>query len=187
MNSNFTQPVRVYGEYLKPKYCSTLGSPFKPAISHLIWRWDSRCPDSYSGAKSQGCNCNSPCILQSYCPVSWASLISAIYPGINELPHPPDDHFASHTILTSRNDDMDNINENMLTDFPGGVLECWLDQGKWGKWWRRVDVSCGVSEFDKLFWATSAQVKVESWMPSDDFAKSQCRRRILQWILRNCD
>jgi len=52
-----------------------------------------------------------------------SSLISAIYPGINELPHPPDDYFASRTILTSRNDDVDDINEKMRSDFPGEERE----------------------------------------------------------------
>ena len=48
-----------------------------------------------------------------------SSLISTIYPGINQLPHPPDHYFAKHTILTSRNDDVDDINEKMLSEFPG--------------------------------------------------------------------
>jgi len=52
-----------------------------------------------------------------------SSLISTIYPGINELPHPPDDYFASCTILTSRNDNVDDINEKMLLDFPGEETE----------------------------------------------------------------
>ena len=48
-----------------------------------------------------------------------SSLISTIYPGINQLPHPSDHYFAEHTILTSRNDDVDDINEKMLSEFPG--------------------------------------------------------------------
>ena len=44
-----------------------------------------------------------------------ASSINIIYPGINQLPI-PDAYFAKHTILTSRNDD---INEEMLNLFPG--------------------------------------------------------------------
>jgi len=55
-----------------------------------------------------------------------ASLISAIYPGINEVSHPPNDYFASHTILTSRNDDVDYINKKMLSDFPGEEKELFL-------------------------------------------------------------
>ena len=47
------------------------------------------------------------------------SLISTVYSGVNELPHPPDQYFAERTILTSRNDDVDDINEKMLSDFPG--------------------------------------------------------------------
>ena len=51
------------------------------------------------------------------------SLISAVYPGINQLPHPPDHYFAERTILTSRNDDVDDINEKMLLEFPGQEKE----------------------------------------------------------------
>jgi ATP-dependent DNA helicase PIF1 len=51
------------------------------------------------------------------------SLISAIYPGINQLPHPPDHYFSERTILTSRNDDVDDINEEMLSAFPGEMKE----------------------------------------------------------------
>jgi ATP-dependent exoDNAse (exonuclease V) alpha subunit len=51
------------------------------------------------------------------------SLISAVYPGIKELPHPPDHYFAERTILTSRNDDVDDINEMMLLEFPGEVKD----------------------------------------------------------------
>ena len=45
-----------------------------------------------------------------------SSLISAVYPGINQLPLPPDHYFAECTILTSRNDDVDDINEKMLLE-----------------------------------------------------------------------
>ena len=51
------------------------------------------------------------------------SLISNIYPGVNDLPHPPDHYFAQRTILTSRNDDVDDINEKMLSEFPGQEKE----------------------------------------------------------------
>ena len=51
------------------------------------------------------------------------SLISAVYPRINQLPHPPDHYFAEHTILTSRNDNVDDINELMLSKFPGVMKE----------------------------------------------------------------
>ena len=47
-----------------------------------------------------------------------ASLINTIYPGINQLPI-PDAYFAEHTILTSHNDDVDDIKEEMLKLFPG--------------------------------------------------------------------
>src|SRR5277367_5999852 len=52
-----------------------------------------------------------------------ASLIQTIYPGINQLPLPPDQYSAERTILTSRNDDVDSINEEMLKDFPGEERE----------------------------------------------------------------
>jgi len=54
---------------------------------------------------------------------SVSSLISTIYPGVNELPHPPDHYFAERTILTSRNDDVDDINEKMLSEFPGDMSD----------------------------------------------------------------
>ena len=52
-----------------------------------------------------------------------ASLIETIYPGINQLPLPPDQYFAEHTILTSRNDDVDDINSEILKQFPGEERE----------------------------------------------------------------
>ena len=52
-----------------------------------------------------------------------SSLISTVYPGINQLPLPPDHYFAERTILTSRNDDVDDINEKMLLEFPGVMKE----------------------------------------------------------------
>jgi ATP-dependent exoDNAse (exonuclease V) alpha subunit len=47
------------------------------------------------------------------------SLISTVYSKVNDLPHPSDQYFAERTILTSRNDDVDDINEKMLLEFPG--------------------------------------------------------------------
>ena len=52
-----------------------------------------------------------------------ASLIQTIYPGVNQLPLPPDNYFAERTILTSQNDDVDDINEEMLRQFPGEERE----------------------------------------------------------------
>ena len=52
-----------------------------------------------------------------------SSLISTVYSGVNEIPHPPDHYFAERTILTSRNDDVDDINEEMLSKFPGEEKE----------------------------------------------------------------
>ena len=82
-----------------------------------------------------------------------ASFISAIYPGINEIPHPPDDYFASHTNLMSRNDGVDDINEKMLSDFPGEEEFLSADSitgdGENGE--GKVDVSCGVCyDFDRF-------------------------------------
>ena len=50
------------------------------------------------------------------------SLIQSIYPGINQLPL-PDQYFAERTILTSRNDDVDDINDELLKQFPGEERE----------------------------------------------------------------
>jgi PIF1-like helicase len=50
---------------------------------------------------------------------SITSWVQTIYPEINQLPLPPDQYFAEHTILTSQNDDVDDINEEMLRQFPG--------------------------------------------------------------------
>jgi hypothetical protein len=56
------------------------------------------------------------------CPQnSVSSLISSIYPGIHLLPHPPDHYFCQRTILSSRNDDVDDLNLQLLTLFPGEV------------------------------------------------------------------
>ena len=49
--------------------------------------------------------------------------ISTIYSRINQFPHPPDHYFAERTILTSRNDDVDDINEKMLLEFLGQEKE----------------------------------------------------------------
>jgi hypothetical protein len=48
-----------------------------------------------------------------------ASLVNVIYPGIKNLPHPPDQYFTERTILTARNEDVHSINAHMLKDFPG--------------------------------------------------------------------
>jgi hypothetical protein len=47
-------------------------------------------------------------------------LITTIYSDIsNNQPLPPDQYFAERTILSSRNDDVDNINSQILNKFPG--------------------------------------------------------------------
>ena len=52
-----------------------------------------------------------------------ASLVQTIYPGINQLPLPPDQYFAERTILTSHNDDVDDIHDKMLRLFSGELRE----------------------------------------------------------------
>ena len=47
------------------------------------------------------------------------SLIDTIYPGIGLLPHPEDHYFSQCTILSSRNDDVDELNHAILNHFPG--------------------------------------------------------------------
>ena len=47
------------------------------------------------------------------------SLIHTIYPGIGLLPHPEDCYFLERTILSSRNDDVDDLNHAILNCFPG--------------------------------------------------------------------
>jgi hypothetical protein len=49
------------------------------------------------------------------------SLIDTIYPGIDLLPHPEDHYFSERTILSSRNDDVDDLNHAILNRFPGEV------------------------------------------------------------------
>jgi len=49
------------------------------------------------------------------------ALINYIYPGIQQLPHPPDHFFAERAILSARNDDVDSFNSMILNKFPGEV------------------------------------------------------------------
>ena len=49
------------------------------------------------------------------------SLIKTIYPGITYHIPPTNQYFAEHTILASRNDDVDSINKDILRQFPGEV------------------------------------------------------------------
>ena len=46
------------------------------------------------------------------------SLITSIYPGITQGAK-PDKYFAERTLLSCKNDDVDDLNENILTKFPG--------------------------------------------------------------------
>ena len=52
-----------------------------------------------------------------------SSLIKTIYPHIDQPAHLPDHYFAHRTILTSRNDDVDEINKVLLEQFPGQERE----------------------------------------------------------------
>src|SRR5580658_3269702 len=47
------------------------------------------------------------------------ALINNIYPGLKDMPHPHDRFFAERSILSARNDDVDDINKRILADFPG--------------------------------------------------------------------
>lgn len=46
------------------------------------------------------------------------ALITSIYPDIN-LPHRPDQYLLNRTILSARNDEVDDINNSIVTRFPG--------------------------------------------------------------------
>jgi ATP-dependent DNA helicase PIF1 len=46
------------------------------------------------------------------------SLIDTIYPGVSTTAQ-PDEYFADHTILCSRNDDVHDLNKKILDSFPG--------------------------------------------------------------------
>ena len=48
-----------------------------------------------------------------------SSLIKYIYPGIDQLPLPDSQYFSNHAILSSRNSDVDEINQDILNHFPG--------------------------------------------------------------------
>lgn len=47
------------------------------------------------------------------------SLVETIYPGIGDLPHPPDSYFSERMLLTARNEDVHRINKDILDKFPG--------------------------------------------------------------------
>ena len=47
------------------------------------------------------------------------SLIDTIYPGIEDQHHHSDQYFAERTILSSHNDDVDDLNHHILSRFPG--------------------------------------------------------------------
>ena len=47
------------------------------------------------------------------------SLVETTYPGIGDLPHPPDSYFSDRMLLTARNEDVHRINKDILEKFPG--------------------------------------------------------------------
>jgi hypothetical protein len=47
------------------------------------------------------------------------SLVDTVYPGIDDLPLPPDQYFSDRSILAGRNDDVHKINAQILAKFPG--------------------------------------------------------------------
>jgi ATP-dependent DNA helicase PIF1 len=49
-----------------------------------------------------------------------ASLIDTIYPGVH-TPNHPDLYFSERTILSCKNDDVDNLNKAVLDRFPGDI------------------------------------------------------------------
>ena len=52
---------------------------------------------------------------QFHCPSNTIdALVDEIYPGIEELPHPPDEYFFQRSILSARNDSVDSLNANIL-------------------------------------------------------------------------
>ena len=57
------------------------------------------------------------------CGDSVDSLMDAIYPGIAEGPK-PDAYFKDHTLLSCKNDDVDDLNADILAKFPGEVKVC---------------------------------------------------------------
>ena len=55
-----------------------------------------------------------------YCPQNNVeSLIDTIYPGLKSWPLPHDKYFSERSILSARNDDVDDINFKILRDFTG--------------------------------------------------------------------
>ena len=55
--------------------------------------------------------------------VTLQSLIDATYPGLNSGSIPLAQYFLERSILASCNDDVDNINEVMIHQFPGQLKE----------------------------------------------------------------
>jgi hypothetical protein len=61
---------------------------------------------------------------EMHCGNTPESLISAIYPAIEEPGH-PDQYFLDRTILSGRNDDVDKLNNIILQKFPGQEIVLW--------------------------------------------------------------
>ena len=50
-----------------------------------------------------------------HCPHNTVeSLIDTIYPGVNAMPHPHDNYFSEHSILSARNDDVDELYKRIV-------------------------------------------------------------------------
>jgi len=47
------------------------------------------------------------------------SLIETIYPDISNFPHPSDQYFSDHILLSACNEDVHAINAHILNNFPG--------------------------------------------------------------------
>ena len=55
-----------------------------------------------------------------HCPQNTVeSLIDTIYPGVDAMPHPHDNYFSECSILSAKNDDVDELNKRILDTFPG--------------------------------------------------------------------
>jgi hypothetical protein len=46
-------------------------------------------------------------------------LIETIYPNISNFPHPSDQYFSDHILLSAHNEDVYAINSHILNNFPG--------------------------------------------------------------------
>jgi hypothetical protein len=61
---------------------------------------------------------------EMHCGNTPESLILAIYPAIEDPSH-IDQYFLEHTILSGWNDDVDELNASILSEFPGEESILW--------------------------------------------------------------